>query len=112
MRIKVGMNLKWLGQDVTVITITHLNESYIAPVCSEDTEVYMLGQTNSTFKVVNIDKFNAGDFVNVEYQSVEMQDKKGSIYYLYPYYNVKKEGEKNGTEGIARESEQASDSAT
>lgn len=107
MKIEVGMTLKWRGYDVICASTRHDHETKFAPEDSVAMRSGLAELLNCTFMQLEMDNFVEGDVVDVEYQRVELQVPGRHIFFLYPYYKVKRRSDGGYVAGVDR---QATDS--
>lgn len=90
MKIEVGTTLKWHGRDVICSSTRHDRETKFASEDSVALRAGLMELLNCQFMAIEVDEFIAGDVVEIEYQRVELQVPGRHIFYLYPYYKVKR----------------------
>lgn len=93
MKIEVGTTLKWHGRDVICSSTRHDHETKFAHESSVEMRASLAELLNCQFMAVEMDLFEVGDVVDIEYQRVELQVPGRHIFYLYPYYKVKRMGD-------------------
>lgn len=99
MKIEVGMGLKWQGRDVLCTSTRHDRETKFASESSAVMKASLSELFNCKFMALEIESFEVGDVIDVEYQRVELQVPGRHIFYLYPYYKASLKGEKDGRSG-------------
>jgi hypothetical protein len=106
MKIEVGTQLRWQGRPVVCTRICTNSEQRLAPQHSAEWRTELATYSNVKILAQHFDDFSEGEQIRVEWQVLELVEIGRNIFFLYPYFNVRKESS-NGPKGIETSDRQA-----
>ena len=90
-KIEVGCQLSWQGRKAICTSIATETVTMVSSYNTENWRQLRSGHSNVKTLAEEWGDFDAGDIVKLEYQRVTLEIPGEHMYYIFPYFKVRKE---------------------